>query len=170
MLVFPNAKINLGLNIVFKRPDGYHELETCFFPIPWNDILEAVQAYRFGVFFMVSCDARMPAYGGGPIADNDHRQSYQLVYEITSLLESMCFYMGYHLALGFAAGNCRSVFCEDEKRCWPLLKGRRCVRPGRARPSMEAAGMDPVAMARRLAGEKTDHQEKPTLAGLVMVT
>ncbi len=44
MLVFPNAKINLGLNIINKRPDGYHELETCFYPIPWNDILEAVLA------------------------------------------------------------------------------------------------------------------------------
>lgn len=42
MLVFPNAKINLGLNIIRKRQDGYHELETCFYPVSWKDMLEAV--------------------------------------------------------------------------------------------------------------------------------
>lgn len=40
MLVFPNAKINLGLNITEKRPDGYHNLETIFYPIPVDDALE----------------------------------------------------------------------------------------------------------------------------------
>ncbi len=40
MLVFPNAKINLGLNITEKRPDGYHNLETIFYPIPVEDALE----------------------------------------------------------------------------------------------------------------------------------
>ena len=34
MITFPNAKINLGLNITEKRPDGYHNLETVFYPIP----------------------------------------------------------------------------------------------------------------------------------------
>lgn len=40
MLTFPNAKINLGLNITEKRPDGYHNLETIFYPIPVEDALE----------------------------------------------------------------------------------------------------------------------------------
>jgi 4-diphosphocytidyl-2-C-methyl-D-erythritol kinase len=40
MLTFPNAKINLGLNIVSKRADGYHNLETVFYPIPLRDALE----------------------------------------------------------------------------------------------------------------------------------
>ena len=40
MITFPNAKINLGLNIVEKRPDGYHNLETIFYPIPLQDALE----------------------------------------------------------------------------------------------------------------------------------
>lgn len=41
MITFPNAKINLGLNITEKRPDGYHNLETIFYPIPLEDALEA---------------------------------------------------------------------------------------------------------------------------------
>lgn len=42
MITFPNAKINLGLNIVARRQDGYHNIETVFFPIPLNDVLEIV--------------------------------------------------------------------------------------------------------------------------------
>ncbi len=40
MLTKPIAKINLGLNVVEKRPDGYHNLETVFFPVPIEDALE----------------------------------------------------------------------------------------------------------------------------------
>lgn len=40
MITFPNAKINLGLNITAKRPDGYHNLETVFYPVPIEDALE----------------------------------------------------------------------------------------------------------------------------------
>jgi len=40
MITFPCAKINLGLNIVSKREDGYHDLETVFYPIPLTDALE----------------------------------------------------------------------------------------------------------------------------------
>ena len=42
MLTFPNAKINLGLNIVARRADGYHDIETVFYPIDLLDILEIV--------------------------------------------------------------------------------------------------------------------------------
>jgi 4-diphosphocytidyl-2-C-methyl-D-erythritol kinase len=42
MICFPNAKINLGLRIVEKRPDGYHNLETVFYPIGLKDALEVV--------------------------------------------------------------------------------------------------------------------------------
>ena len=44
MISFPNAKINLGLNIVERRPDCYHNIETVFYPIPLTDVLEIVPA------------------------------------------------------------------------------------------------------------------------------
>lgn len=40
MLLYPNAKINLGLNVTEKRPDGYHTIETVFYPIGLCDVLE----------------------------------------------------------------------------------------------------------------------------------
>lgn len=42
MIVFPNAKINLGLAITGRRPDGYHDIETVMYPVGWSDILEIV--------------------------------------------------------------------------------------------------------------------------------
>jgi 4-diphosphocytidyl-2-C-methyl-D-erythritol kinase len=42
VLDFSNCKINLGLNIVSKRADGYHDLETIFYPIPFCDALEII--------------------------------------------------------------------------------------------------------------------------------
>jgi 4-diphosphocytidyl-2-C-methyl-D-erythritol kinase len=44
MIVFPNAKINIGLNVVSVRPDGFRNLETCFYPVQWLDALEIVPA------------------------------------------------------------------------------------------------------------------------------
>jgi len=47
MISFPNAKINLGLNIIGKREDGYHNIESGFYPIPWHDSLEIVASKDF---------------------------------------------------------------------------------------------------------------------------
>jgi 4-diphosphocytidyl-2-C-methyl-D-erythritol kinase len=42
MITFPKAKINLGLRITAKRPDGYHDIETLFYPVDLSDALEFV--------------------------------------------------------------------------------------------------------------------------------
>ncbi|MCS6972844.1 MAG: 4-(cytidine 5'-diphospho)-2-C-methyl-D-erythritol kinase [Cyclobacteriaceae bacterium] len=49
MIGFPPCKINLGLRVVRKRDDGYHDIETCFYPLPFTDVLEVVPAdvFRF---------------------------------------------------------------------------------------------------------------------------
>lgn len=44
MIVFPNAKINLGLNVIEKRTDGFHNIKTVFYPIALCDILEIVES------------------------------------------------------------------------------------------------------------------------------
>jgi len=46
MLSFPNAKINLGLRITGKLPNGYHSIESCLYPIPWHDSLEFIPTNR----------------------------------------------------------------------------------------------------------------------------
>lgn len=47
MVSFPPCKINLGLKVVRKRHDGYHDIETCFYPVPWTDALEIIVTDTF---------------------------------------------------------------------------------------------------------------------------
>ena len=44
MIIFPNAKINLGLNVVDKRADGFHNINTVFYPIVLCDVLEIIES------------------------------------------------------------------------------------------------------------------------------
>jgi len=60
MVFFPNAKINLGLNIVEKRADGYHNIESVFMPIPIYDALEITENLTETIF----------SSSGIPIPDN----------------------------------------------------------------------------------------------------
>ena len=43
MVVFPNCKINIGLRVTQKRADGYHNIETVFYPVNWCDMLEIIE-------------------------------------------------------------------------------------------------------------------------------
>jgi 4-diphosphocytidyl-2-C-methyl-D-erythritol kinase len=58
MITFPVAKINLGLNVVEKRSDGYHNLQTVFYPVPIMDALEIVPMSE-GFPSDVDCDLKV---------------------------------------------------------------------------------------------------------------
>lgn len=47
MIIFPNAKINLGLHVIKKRNDGFHAIETCMYPIPIKEALEIIPSNHF---------------------------------------------------------------------------------------------------------------------------
>lgn len=74
MVAFPPAKINLGLQITRKRADGYHDLVTCFYPVPWCDILEILPASET-VFNMSGISVP------GRLEDNLCLKAYQLLKE-----------------------------------------------------------------------------------------
>lgn len=48
MITFPNSKINIGLNITSKRKDGYHNLETIFYPVKIKDAIEVIESSEMG--------------------------------------------------------------------------------------------------------------------------
>lgn len=54
MLVFPNCKINLGLSIIQKREDGFHNIETVFYPVNWCDALEIIEVHGQSARFTFS--------------------------------------------------------------------------------------------------------------------
>jgi len=171
-----DATIIAASGVVFRkevldRVDADDDYPSVHWPLryPRDDVEEAVRAYQKGIFFRVKGGPCMQAYGGGPIADLTHRRLFTKVYEIVASLEAESFYRGYHLVLGFAAGNCRAVFCAEEKSCHALAKGRKCVQPYRGRPSMEAVGMDSAAMAQALKWKLHGKKDAPLPAGLVMV-
>lgn len=76
-LLLPPCKINIGLNVVARRADGYHDLETVFYPVPLRDNLE----------FKISDDVTAPytlATGGVPVAGD---ASDNLVVKVYMLLK-----------------------------------------------------------------------------------
>lgn len=72
MVSFPPCKINLGLNVIRRREDGYHDIATCFYPVPWNDVLEIIPARNFT---FSSSGEPVP----GPTADNLCVKAYELL-------------------------------------------------------------------------------------------
>jgi 4-diphosphocytidyl-2-C-methyl-D-erythritol kinase len=78
VIVFPNAKINLGLQVTGKRPDGYHDISTIFYPLPVCDILEAIRAEEFS-FHTSGLTIDAPAQGNLCI------KAYQLLQRDFSL-------------------------------------------------------------------------------------
>ncbi len=83
MICFPNAKINLGLNILNKRNDGYHNLETVFFPVPWCDILEIIVCEKNEKTFFKSTGNEIP----GSENNNLCLKAYNLLKEEFELSE-----------------------------------------------------------------------------------
>jgi predicted metal-binding protein len=158
-------------NALRKRVAADKKIPSIHWPpdYPKDDLEAAIKAYQNGIFFRVKGDANMPDYGGGQVSDPTHRETMQRVYEISTVLESESFYMGYHLGVAFATGNCRAIFCAQEPSCWATVKGRKCVQPYKGRPSMEAAGMDSLAMARAKKWRLPKREGAPLLSGLVMV-
>ena len=74
MILYPNAKVNLGLDIVRKRPNGYHDISTVFYPIGLTDILEVVPAK--------GDDATLTTYGRHidcPVEKNLVMKAYRLM-------------------------------------------------------------------------------------------
>lgn len=75
MICFPNAKINLGLNITEKRSDGFHNIETIFYPVNWCEVLEVIESKQ-------NIDFNLQLSGipiSGNIEDNLLYKAYHLI-------------------------------------------------------------------------------------------
>jgi 4-diphosphocytidyl-2-C-methyl-D-erythritol kinase len=99
MISFPNAKINLGLNIVSKRPDGYHNIETVFYPIRLYDALEVVPAGESAGIFKQTGIAI-----AGHSEDNLVMKAYRLLKEHYTIPEIDIF-LRKHIPFGAGLGG-----------------------------------------------------------------
>ena len=76
MILFPNAKINLGLNVLRKRDDGFHDIATVFYPVKFMDALEVIEDKDRHGFIKFSCSG-LPVFGSEE--DNLCIQAYYLL-------------------------------------------------------------------------------------------
>jgi|ETNmetMinimDraft_11_1059920.scaffolds.fasta_scaffold156830_1 predicted metal-binding protein len=113
-----------------------------------DSVRKVVNKFRYAIFYMMKVPSEMMA---GPEARTKglFRPTQVKSFEITSKIEAEAFYDGYHLALGFAGGPCKSAFCPNDE-CSALVPGQPCRHALRARSSMEAVGMDVFTMAAKI--------------------
>lgn len=98
MIVFPNCKINLGLHVIQKRPDGFHDLETVFYPVALQDALEAITSEEM-IFSASGID--IP----GDASDNLCRKAYQLLKTDFPQLPAVHIHLHKHIPIGAGLGG-----------------------------------------------------------------
>lgn len=149
-------------------------------------VKEIMKSYRYGLLIRLDVEPHLMA--GEELAKaleetrmdkngylKETLKQYAKVFEIVAKVESMAFYNGYHLACGFAAGSCNAVFCGFQPCA--VLESKRCRNPLKARPSMEASGIDVFRMAASQGWQiypigaecMPDSFPKGSLVGLIMV-
>lgn len=98
MIDFPHAKINLGLYVTSKRPDGFHNLETLFYPLPLHDVLEIVPADKTSFF-----PSGLNVHGEG--ANNLVLRAYQLLKEKFRAVGALEIHLHKAIPLGAGLGG-----------------------------------------------------------------
>ena len=101
MITYPNAKINLGLNIVEKRPDGYHNLETVFYPINLQDALEVNDLEGEGEYALKISGTPIE----GEVDNNLVVKAYRLLKKDFPNIGSINIHMYKHIPTGAGLGG-----------------------------------------------------------------
>jgi 4-diphosphocytidyl-2-C-methyl-D-erythritol kinase len=126
MIVFSNSKINLGLWVLNKRTDGYHNLSTIFYPINWKDILEIIIDDSSSNHIIIK------NYGLSldiPIHQNIIYKAYQLLLEKFQKLPAVKVYLFKNVPFGagLGAGSANATFFIKELNNLVVKLGSDCA-------------------------------------------
>jgi len=99
MILFPHAKINLGLNVLARRQDGYHDIESIMVPIPLHDVLEAVVAPELGTNGFEYTRSGLPIPGAA-----EHDLCYKAVRALQAIQELPGLRLHLHKVVPMGAG------------------------------------------------------------------
>ena len=99
MVTFPNCKINLGLNILQKREDGYHDIRSVFLPIPWYDVLEIITSREQNTYIQTT-----GLHSGIP-TDNLCLKAYNLLKKDHPLLPDISIHLHKTIPAGAGLGG-----------------------------------------------------------------
>jgi len=138
-----------------------------------SELREVIKKYKYAIFFKLEVKPEVIVRNRATILER--AGAYKKIFNTVNSIESMAFYDGYYLAMGFAAGSCKSTYCYKVE-C-SALKGARCVHELKVRPSMEAVGIDAYKLATSLGwdvypiGSDCNPQDiaKGSLMGLVLI-
>lgn len=118
VIVFSNSKINLGLYILNKRTDGYHDISTVFYPIMWKDIIEILPDFNH------QNQINITTYGISlniPIQENILFKAYQLLIQRFNYLPSLNVYLYKQVPFGAGLGGGSANAAFFLKSCNTLL-------------------------------------------------
>ena len=160
----------------YPRCSGYGTNANCPpYAMSLDQIRKIVKNFRYGIFIQIEVPSHEIA-GAEAVEKNLIAPYIRKINEIISTIEAQAFYDGYHLALAFGSGTCKSIFCPDTE-CQALTPGQPCPHRLKARASMEAVGIDCFSTAARVGwniyaiGQKTLPEEIPygLRLGLVLI-
>jgi predicted metal-binding protein len=123
--------------------------------IDTKDVQEIVSEFKWAILVKLNVDSELVGGDDSLVVDEQGKivptkklkkllNQYRAVSDAVTRIEHQAFYDGHHLALSFAAGSCRSHYCNFQDCA--VLKSEPCRFPGRARPSMESASMNVYKM------------------------
>ena len=102
MIQFPHCKINLGLSIIEKRTDGYHELETVFYPVQLQDMVEVCISEN-------TTEAIHFSHSGIPVPGDDNNnlciKAYQLLKNKFPHIPATQIHLHKHIPMGAGLGG-----------------------------------------------------------------
>jgi predicted metal-binding protein len=138
------------------------------------ELREHLKKYSWAVFFMKDVPSEVVVRDKATI--KERVAAFQDICRIVNEVESLAFYDGHYLAVGFAAGTCRHTLCSQNETC-QAMEGKQCRFALRSRPSMEAVGIDVYKMVASSgwdiypigSGARPDESPQGTLAGIVIV-
>jgi 4-diphosphocytidyl-2-C-methyl-D-erythritol kinase len=99
MVSFTNCKINLGLRILNKRTDGYHNLDTVFIPIPWHDVLEILPTKEATTVTVTGITV------SGDFKENICYKAHQLLQSQYTQLPNVAIYLHKTVPIGAGLGG-----------------------------------------------------------------
>lgn len=144
---------------------------------PLEEIRKSIELFRYGIFMMKSFPSEDYLNKGRMGKGNVKSLSTQsLMHDVVYKVESIAFRDGYELAVGFANGSCKKLYCSNTE-CSAIQPGGKCRFPYKSRGSMEGCGMHAMKMARNVGwgiipvGHTTTPEQAPYLMalGLVMI-
>jgi predicted metal-binding protein len=130
---------------------------------------ELLTKYEDAVIFKIDASSKI-------LLSKKRFDEFRKIYEIATRLESFAMEDGFSESEGFAAGSCKPVFCP-EYQCQAIIDGKTCRYPDKARPSMEAVGINVFKLVREVgweinkitANSDPDSVQNGLLAGMLLV-